>query len=75
MFAPNLPLYCCSGVKDKIIPILTETKAHLATPGSWLVSIPDAGHAVPYQHPQQWAKHVVRFLDNALPVSARCCAC
>ncbi|KAI7840669.1 hypothetical protein COHA_005591 [Chlorella ohadii] len=65
--ATKHPLMWMGGVKDKIIPILTETKAHLATPGSWLVSIPDAGHAVPYQHPQQWAKSVVRFLDHALP--------
>ncbi|PRW56760.1 alpha beta hydrolase [Chlorella sorokiniana] len=61
------PLMWMGGAKDKIIPILTETKANRGTPGSWLVTVPDAGHAVPYQHPQQWAKQVLRFLDTALP--------
>lgn len=59
-----------SGAKDKIIPILTETKAHWGTPGSWLTTVPDAGHAVPYQHPVQFAKQVLRFLDTGLPVGA-----
>lgn len=44
-------------------------QGHAATPGSRLLNVKDAGHAVPYQHPKQWAKQVLFFLDTAQPVS------
>lgn len=58
------------GVHDRVIPIRTQVQGSTATPGSWLVSVPDAGHVVPYQHPRQWALQVLRFLDTAKEVGA-----
>ena len=58
------------GAHDRVIPVRTQEQGSTATPGSWLVSLPDAGHVVPYQHPLQWAQQVLRFLDTAKEVGA-----
>ncbi|PRW50931.1 alpha beta hydrolase [Chlorella sorokiniana] len=64
------PLLCMGGRKDRLIPDATQAQGHAATPGSWLLPVPDAGHAVPYQHPKQWANQVIMFLNGAQPVRA-----
>lgn len=63
------PLGCRSGQNDRLIPAATRVQCHAATPGSRLLTVKDAWHAVPYQHPKQSAKQVLYFLNSAQPVS------
>ena len=58
------------GAHDRVIPVRTQEQGSTATPGSWLVVVPNAGHVVLYQHPRQWAQQVLRFLDTAKEVGA-----
>lgn len=62
----EVPTLWMRGANDPLVSAEVMAAAHAATPGSRLVTVPDAGHIVPYDQPAAFTAAVTEFLA-ALP--------
>ncbi|PRW57552.1 hydrolase [Chlorella sorokiniana] len=67
--APTNQIMFMGGSKDVIFPIATQSKAAAAVPESWLITVPNAGHGIVFQHPDLFARQVLTFLDSAQTIN------
>ncbi len=62
-----MPTLLMTGEEDEVIPTGALRALHKQIPGSKLVSVPEAGHSIYFQHPDLFNSELSAFLDENYP--------